>query len=114
MDGTVGPAGGGPRYVPVAQAHEVPPGTMRLVQAGERAYVLVNVAGQFHAVDNNCPHNGAPLARGCLVNGTELECARHQWRWDVTTGRCAWPDPSQRVLRVPVRQQGDTLCLPLL
>ncbi len=105
---------GGLEYVPVVKASDVPPGSVRMVRAGERAYALVNVEGQFYAVDNNCPHNGGPLGKGRLVNGTELECPRHQWRWDVTTGRATWPDSSWRVLRVPVRTEGDTLYLPLL
>ncbi|MDQ3810548.1 MAG: Rieske 2Fe-2S domain-containing protein [Chloroflexota bacterium] len=97
----------------VARVAEVPPGGLRLVQAGERWYALANVAGQWYAVDNNCPHNGGPLARGQL-RGCELECPWHGWRWDVTSGRNVAPGASWRVARVPVRIVGDEVQLPVL
>jgi nitrite reductase/ring-hydroxylating ferredoxin subunit len=102
-----------PDYVSVARASDVPPGTVTRVQAGDRWYALANVDGTFHAIDNNCPHNGGPLGKGRLV-GRELECPWHQWRWDVTTGRACWPSTDWRVLRVPVRVVGDEVQLPLL
>jgi nitrite reductase/ring-hydroxylating ferredoxin subunit len=102
-----------PEYVSVARASELPPGTVTRVLAGDRWYALANVDGTFHAIDNNCPHNGGPLGKGRLV-GRELECPWHQWRWDVTTGRACWPSTDWRVLRVPVRVVGDEVQLPLL
>lgn len=84
-----------------------------MVRAGERWYALANVDGTFHAVDNNCPHNGGPLGKGRL-EGREIECPWHGWRWDVVTGRSTWPESSWRSRRVPVRVDGDDVLLPLL
>ena len=86
---------------------------MRAVQAGERWYVLVNVDGTLHALDNNCPHNGGPLSKGSLENGV-LTCPWHGWRWEVASGRNAWPGTDWRVPRVPVRIVGDEIQLPVL
>lgn len=80
----------------------MPPGTFIQVQAGDRAYVLVNLDGTFHALDNNCPHNGGPLAKGAL-NGRQLICPWHAWSWDVTSGRNCAPGVDWRALRLPVR-----------
>jgi nitrite reductase/ring-hydroxylating ferredoxin subunit len=91
-----------PDYVTVAHVQDVPPGTVRQVQAGERWYALANVDGVLHAVDNNCPHNGGPLGKGFL-NGSQLTCPWHAWSWDVTSGRNCAPGVDWRVLRVPVR-----------
>jgi nitrite reductase (NADH) small subunit len=93
-------------YVTVARLGDVPPGSVVAVQAGERWYALINVDGVLHAVDNNCPHNGGPLARGVL-DGTVLTCPWHGWRWDVTSGRNCWPGTDWRAPRVPVRVVGD-------
>jgi nitrite reductase/ring-hydroxylating ferredoxin subunit len=101
-------------YVVVARAADVRPGTVHLVRAGERWYALANVDGDLHALANDCPHLGGPLGKGRLVNGCELECPWHQWRWDVRSGRCAWPGSPARALRVPVRVQGPDVLLPLL
>ncbi len=98
----------------MAHLADVPPGTVLSVQAGERWYVLANVEGVLHALDNNCPHNGGPLGKGTL-NGRELTCPWHGWRWDVTSGRNCWPGVGWRVARVPVRVGGDgDIQLPVL
>ena len=101
-------------YVTVAHLSEVPPGTVIGVQAGERWYVLVNLAGSLHALDNNCPHNGGPLSKGTLT-GQQLTCPWHAWSWDVTSGRNCSPGTDWRALRVPVRvlDNGD-IQLPVI
>ena len=101
-------------YVAVARAADIRPGTVHLVRAGERWYALANVAGELHALVNECPHLGGSLGKGRLVDGTELECPWHAWRWDVRSGRCAWPESAWRARRVPVRVAGPDVLLPLL
>jgi nitrite reductase/ring-hydroxylating ferredoxin subunit len=89
-------------YVTVAHVSEIPPGSVRAVQAGERFYALVNLDGVLHAVDNNCPHMGGPLSKGSL-RGKSLICPWHAWSWDVTSGRNLAPGVDWRVPRLPVR-----------
>ena len=101
-------------YVAVARTADVPPGTLRLVCAGERYYALANLDGVYHAVDNNCPHLGGPLAKGRLVEGNQVECPWHCWRWDLTSGRNIAPGLDWRLPRVPVRVVGDEILLPVL
>jgi len=100
-------------YVAVARAGDIPVGAVKLVRAGERLYALANVAGHYYALDNNCPHNGGPLAKGALV-GQELVCPWHGWRWSVSSGRNTWPGSGWRVPRLPVRLVGDEIQLPLV
>jgi nitrite reductase/ring-hydroxylating ferredoxin subunit len=92
---------------------DVPPGQVRLVMAGDRWYALANIDGTVHALDNNCPHMGGPLGRGVL-EGIELTCPWHGWRWDVTSGRNCWPGSDWRLRRVPLRIVGDEIQLPVL
>ena len=98
----------------MARTPDVPPGSLRLVRVGERCYALANLGGAYHAVDNNCPHNGGPLAKGRLVGTTEVECPWHCWRWDLISGRNTAPGVDWRVPRVPVRVVGDQIMLPVL
>ncbi|HET6318419.1 MAG TPA: Rieske 2Fe-2S domain-containing protein [Chloroflexota bacterium] len=100
-------------YVTVARLSDVPPGRVALVVAGDRQYALINVDGTLHALDNNCPHNGGPLARGTL-RGVQLTCPWHGWVWDVSSGRNCWPGSDWRVMRVPVRVVGEEIQLPVL
>jgi nitrite reductase/ring-hydroxylating ferredoxin subunit len=70
------------------RVEDVPPGrgaTVELLDGRELA--LYNVGGEFHAIENFCPHKGAPLADGQLCGHT-VECDWHGWRFDVRTGRC--------------------------
>ena len=76
------------REVTVGKVGDVPPGrgaTIELDGGGELA--LYNVGGQFYAVENFCPHKGAPLADGRLRAHT-VECDWHNWRFDLRTGNC--------------------------
>ena len=47
------------------------------------------------AIENVCPHAGASLADGVL-DGDEVLCPLHGFRFNVTTGACA-TDPILRV-----------------
>jgi nitrite reductase/ring-hydroxylating ferredoxin subunit len=100
-------------FITVARLSDVPPGAVVAVRAGDHWYALANVDGTIHALDNNCPHNGGPLARGTLA-GRELECPWHSWRWDVTSGRNCWPGAGWRVPRIPLRVVGDQIQLAVI
>jgi nitrite reductase (NADH) small subunit len=76
------------KLVAVARAEELPEGRGATVELeGGRELALYNVAGSFYAVENFCPHKGAPLAEGNLCGHT-VECDWHGWRFDVRTGDC--------------------------
>lgn len=75
---------------------------MRLIDLEGRDVVLVNVEGRFYALDNRCPHQGAPLSGGTLEGGAVV-CPRHQWRWDPKNGRALWPDIDWRAFCYPVK-----------
>ena len=69
------------KLVAVGRVEDLPEGrcaTVELLNGKELA--LYNVGGQFHAVENFCPHKGAPLADGDL-SGHTIECAWHGWRF---------------------------------
>jgi len=76
------------RAVTVGRVEDVPPGRGATVElTGGRELALYNVNGEFHAIENFCPHKGAPLADGRLCGHT-IECDWHGWRFDVRTGQC--------------------------
>jgi nitrite reductase/ring-hydroxylating ferredoxin subunit len=74
--------------VTVGRVEDVPEGRGATVELKNgRELALYNVGGRFHAVENFCPHKGAPLADGEL-RGHTIECAWHGWLFDVRTGSC--------------------------
>lgn len=72
-------------WIYAAKASELKPGEAKVIAAGEREIAIFNVNGQFHAIDNLCPHRGGPLGQGVL-EGRVVICPLHGWRFDVTTG----------------------------
>lgn len=76
------------RLVTVGRVCDVPPGRGATVELKSGAQVaLYNVGGEFYALENFCPHRGAPLADGKLC-GQTVTCDLHGWRFDVRTGAC--------------------------
>ena len=69
----------------VARVEDVPPGSARGVQAGDRELALFNVDGTFHATQSECLHLKGPLCHGRLEAGV-VSCPWHGWQYDVTTG----------------------------
>src|SRR5438128_183867 len=70
-------------FTKVATVQEVPPGKSKQVKVGNKTLALFNVNGAFHAIDDTCPHRGAPLWEGTLV-GNEVTCPWHAAQFDVT------------------------------
>jgi nitrite reductase/ring-hydroxylating ferredoxin subunit len=76
------------KTVTVGRAGDVPDGRGATVELeGGKELALYNVGGRFYAVENFCPHKGAPLADGQLCGHT-VECLWHGWRFDVRDGTC--------------------------
>ena len=72
-------------FVPVAQVQDIPPGTSRMVKVQGKTVALFNIDGTFHAINNICPHEGGPLAKG-RVKGHVVSCPWHDLQFDVRNG----------------------------
>jgi nitrite reductase/ring-hydroxylating ferredoxin subunit len=95
-----------PAFVKVARTDEVTPGQARLVDVAGKEIALFNVAGAFHAIDNNCTHVGGPLCEG-EINGVEVTCPWHGATFDVTSGQVLAPPAGEPVSRYNVRVEGS-------
>ena len=74
--------------ITVGRVEDVPEGRGATVELKSGAQLaLFHVGGAFYAVENFCPHRGAPLADGNLC-GSTVECDWHGWRFDLRTGAC--------------------------
>ncbi|HZT82202.1 MAG TPA: non-heme iron oxygenase ferredoxin subunit [Gemmataceae bacterium] len=93
-------------FVRVATVQEVPAGTGKQVTVNGRKIALFNVEGKFHAIDDTCPHRGAPLWEGELI-GNEVTCPWHGARFDVTTGAHLCPPARSGVASYKVQVVGD-------
>lgn len=96
------------RYV-VATVEEIPPGGRKIVEVAGRSVGIFNLSGEFFALRNRCPHQGAELCRGKLwgtvtasipgefnytPGGEILSCIHHGWEFHIRTGQ-SWCDPDR-------------------
>lgn len=77
-------------------------GAMRTVEIGGEKILLARAGGRFHAVAATCPHAGAPLADGVLMDGTVI-CPWHKAAFCVATGKRQEPPAVDDLARFPVR-----------
>lgn len=91
--------------VKVAEVSDLKTGESKTVIAGDRELALFNIDGQFHAIDNVCPHRGGPLGEGVL-DGCVVICPWHGWRFDCKTGQSP-VIPTAKVDRFEVVIEGN-------
>jgi len=91
----------------VAAAREIEPGGRKLVEVAGRAIVVFNIAGEFFALANRCPHKAGELCKGKISGfisspepgvyeisheGEVIRCPWHGWEFHIRTGK-SWCDP---------------------
>jgi len=74
--------------VNVAPLDEFPPGSVKIVYAGEIAVGVYNLGGELYAIEDRCSHDNGPLAEGDFDpdEGVAI-CPRHGARIDIRSGR---------------------------
>lgn len=95
-------------YVRVARADEVPPGMMKRVTVDGHAVALINVGGEFFAIDDTCSHEEASLSGGTL-SGEVVVCPKHGARFNVKNGRVLSLPAVRSVAVYPVRVEGGEI-----
>ena len=97
----------------VARTTDIPPGGNKVVDIAGRDIVVFHVNGEFFALLNRCPHEGAPLEKAACVArltspepgiyersrvGEMLRCPWHGWEFDMRNGQ-SWFDPNRVKIR---------------
>lgn len=91
----------------VSRVADIPVGASKVVSVRGRPIAVFNVGGEFFAVLDRCPHEGASLSCGARVGlvqsdepgrfsfsrpGEFVRCPWHGWEYDLKTGQ-SWCDP---------------------
>jgi nitrite reductase/ring-hydroxylating ferredoxin subunit len=61
------------------------PGARAVLESAGKSLALFNVDGQFYAIDDSCPHQGASLCGGRL-EGKVIQCCAHGLRFNLASG----------------------------
>lgn len=94
-----------PVYRRVCATTDVGSGTVMAVDVDGHGVLIVNVAGEFLAVSNQCGESPLPLQFSTL-NGAELRCSWHACRYDVRSGQ-RLDGGTERLTIFPVSVEGD-------
>ena len=94
----------------VCPIEELPPGTMKLVHAGEISVGVYNVDGELYALEDRCSHDDGPLVEGDWEpdEGVVI-CPRHGSRFDIRSGRALTLPAYLPVETFPVRVEAGVV-----
>ncbi len=95
-------------FVSVGKASDVPEGAVQIRDAEDREIVVCRANGELYAFENLCTHDDGPLDLGAL-DSFEIECPRHQARFDVRTGVVTRGPAFLPVETYPVKLNGDDI-----
>ncbi len=90
---------------------DVPVGQNRCLEFGDFQVGLFHQPNGLFAIDNTCPHRGAPLHQGMVSDG-KVTCPWHQWEFHLEDGLCK-NIPGPRVAVYPVEVRDGTIWIQI-
>ena len=92
------------RILTLSELNKIQPGEGTSLDLADGDQLAVfNVDGEYYAIENFCPHKGAPLSEGQLC-GHIVECSWHGWQFDVRTGECLTVPDQIRTYKVKIEE----------
>ena len=97
----------------VGKTSDISPGKMQKVTADGKEILVMNVDGNYFAMNDTCTHAGASLADGKL-DGSILTCDWHGAKFDCKTGKLhAFPAKIKDLDSYKVVVESDNVFLEL-
>jgi 3-phenylpropionate/trans-cinnamate dioxygenase ferredoxin component len=99
-------------YIAVGSVDELPAGQRLFIEIDGQPIVIINLAGNYYAIADECSHDDGPVGEGTL-EGFEIICPRHGARFDIRTGKVLALPAFVDIPAYPVRVSGDQIELGL-
>lgn len=100
------------KFVKICEKQQVPNNTMKDFTLVGYDVLLVNVEGEFYALQSKCSHLKYPLYLGRL-KGKILTCGSHSAKFDVTTGKVLNPPAKESLKTFKVKTEGTAILVEL-
>jgi nitrite reductase/ring-hydroxylating ferredoxin subunit len=97
-------------FVKVGKIDELPSGERKLVEVNCKRIALFNVGGRYYAIDDVCPHRGAPLSEG-EIEGEAVVCPWHGAKFELATGEVRRLPAVDGVATYEVRLEGAEITI---
>ena len=95
-----------PKWHEVAKTSDLGPGEVVYVEVGNDPVALINLDGEFFALNDMCTHQEASLSDG-EITGDAIECPMHGGAFEIRTGLPANFPVVVPVETYQVRTEGD-------
>jgi 3-phenylpropionate/trans-cinnamate dioxygenase ferredoxin subunit len=89
-------------WIQVGACAELTPGNWRVVDVDGAQVAVVNVDGDYYAIEDVCTHDGGELTGGSIC-GYEIECPRHGARFDLRSGAALCAPAYEPTAVFPIR-----------
>jgi len=101
-----------PTVIRLCGVADVTDGDVLKVEAGDNAFAVYNVDGEFFVTDDACTHGPGSLSEGYL-DGDIIECNFHGGQFNVRTGDVAGPPCMVPVRTYKVRVEDDSIFIEI-
>lgn len=102
----------GPAWVFAAALDDLDPEDVTEVEVAGQTIAIYGMKDGYFATNGICSHEYARLAEGLIV-GNQIECPKHQGRFDIRTGEAKGAPASLPICTYPVRTVGAVLEIQL-
>ena len=78
---------------------------------GWNAVCVARISGELCAVNNECLHQGGPLADG-TIEGGKIVCPWHGWEFDLKSGQATYPTSAKATV-YPLKVEGEDVLIQM-
>lgn len=96
------------KWYEVAKTSDLGPGEVMYVEVGNDPVALINLEGDFFALNDMCTHQDASLSDGEVIDD-EIECPMHGGAFEIRTGLPANFPVVVPVETYVVKTEGDSV-----
>ena len=90
------------KWITALPVEALTPGMHKLLELEQVDLLLVNIEGEFFAIENRCSHDDGDLSSGEICDA-EITCPRHGARFNLKTGAVLSPPAFENIATYPVR-----------
>ena len=101
-----------PKKIFVANKMDIPPGILKLVEIEGESIVLINHKNKIYALEDICPHEGAPLSEGRIENN-KIACPWHNASFEIKSGKVLSGPTETDVKMYKVTEDGEKIFIEL-